>query len=109
MSRIEKSVERFAGNRENFVERFIFSIDVRQERGRGEVNASDTSIGSAGGPARTAAVSDGEIFPMTLSLTNEVGFQYFQAFAVSGDVPVKRYGFVYQFFQLSFVHKQCVF
>ncbi len=85
MSRIEKSVERFARNRENLVECFIFSVDVRHERGRGEVNASDTSIGSAGGPARTAAVSDGEIFLVTLGFTNEMSLERFQTLAVSRE------------------------
>src|SRR6202011_133447 len=59
------------------------------------------------GPTRPAAVGDGEIFLVTPSLTNEIGFQCFQAFAMGGDIAVKCYGFIYQFLQLSFVHKQC--
>jgi hypothetical protein len=82
--RIEKFVERFARNRENLVERLIFSVDVRHKRRRGKVDAGDAAVCPAGGPSRTAAVGDGEIFLMTPSLTNEIGFQCFQAFAVGG-------------------------
>src|ERR1700681_3415852 len=75
--RVEKTVEGFAGKSENLVESFVFGVDMRQQCRRGEINSRDATVSPASGPARTAAVGDGEILLVTPSLTNEIGFQCF--------------------------------
>ena len=50
---------------------FVFGVDVRQECGRGEVNADDAAVGSAGTPACTAAF-DKKVITI-LSIFSELG------------------------------------
>src|SRR6266487_381017 len=107
VNRVEKTVEGFAGKNENLVESFVFGVDMRQQCGRGEINSRDATISPASGPARTASVSKREVFLVTLSFTNQIAFERFQTLVVRGEGAMKRYGFVYQFLQLSFGHKQC--
>jgi hypothetical protein len=51
VARLEEVVERVASERENLIENFVIGVDVRQERGRWKVDASDEAVSSASGPA----------------------------------------------------------
>src|SRR6266446_4574889 len=97
MARFEKLIEGFASESENLVESFVLRVAGGEERRRGKINASDATVGSASGPARTASVSKREVFLVTLSFTNQISLERFQTLAVGGEGAMKRYGFVYQF------------
>jgi hypothetical protein len=91
MARFEKLVERFASESEDLVEHFVFGVDVRQQRRRGEINARDTSVRPTDSPARTAAIRDGEIFLVAFRFTNKVGFEGSKPFAIGceGDGAIR--------------------
>ena len=97
MARLEKIVERFAGESQDLVESFIFGSDMREQGGRGKINARDAAVGSGGGPAGAAAIGDDEVFFVAFGFTNEFAFEGFEALPISRERSVKRYRFVYQF------------
>src|SRR5437763_1132814 len=77
MARLEKLVERFAGEGENLVEGLILGVDKRHQGGGGKIDPRDATVSPASGPARTASVSNREVFLVTLSFTNQISLQRF--------------------------------
>ena len=77
MARLEKFVERFASESENLVEGLILGVDKRHEGGGGKIDPRDATVSPASGPARTASVSNREVFLVTLSFTNQISLQRF--------------------------------
>src|SRR6266536_1891086 len=95
--RVEKTVERFAGESENLVESFVFGVDMRQQCGRREINARDAAVGARGGPSRTTVVRRRKVIFVKPSLADEIGLHDFKPFALSDDVAVELDGFVNKF------------
>ena len=51
MARLEKFVERFAGEDENLVEGLVLDVDKRYEGGGGKIDPRDATVSPASGPA----------------------------------------------------------